>query len=197
MSKKKTLVAQVREHTAKALEEFKAAVLILEDLAKKHATLAEDLAKAEPANQQQKQETPAKKRRTAKTKTQDAPAEPAPQAPQAPSIPRHRQSASVRHTPHELTLNIGSFPVQQLAEDDAKDFLNNQMVFWYRPMQFPDPRRYRVQPHIESAKVVKRADKKFVRAPWTVNVTISIVGDDKKCDAWGTGVLSKNKGDQE
>lgn len=110
---------------------------------------------------------------------------------------RHRTPASVRLTPHEVTLNIGSQPVKELAEQDAKDLLNNPKVFWYRPMQFPDPRRYQVQPRIEGARVVKRNDPKFTRAPWTVSVTVALVGDDKRCDSWGVAAFNKNKADQE
>ena len=116
--------------------------------------------------------------------------------PTAPT-PHHRLPKSVRLTPHEITLNIGSQPVRELAENDAKDFLNNPKVFWYRPTQFPDPKRYGVQPHVEAVKVVQRADPKFTRAPWTVSLTVSLIGDDKKCDSWGRGVYDKNKGDQE
>ena len=109
----------------------------------------------------------------------------------------HRTPSSVRLTPHEITLNIGSFPVKELAENDAKDFLNNPKIFWYRGLQFPDPKRYSVQSRVETARVVKRSDPKFNRAPWTVSVTIALSGDDKKCDSWGTGVYTKNKADQE
>lgn len=111
--------------------------------------------------------------------------------------PRHRTPASVILTPHEITLNIGAHPVKELADDDAKDMLNNPKIFWYRPIQFPDPRRYQVQPHIEAVKVIKRTDPKFTRAPWTCSVTISLIGDDKRCDSYGVGVLSKNKSEQE
>lgn len=104
---------------------------------------------------------------------------------------------SVRKSPHEITLNIGSQPVRELAESDAKDLLNNPKVFWYRPIQFPDPKRYKVQPRVMTAKVVERKDPKFTRAPWTVSVTISATGDDKRCESWLSGVLSKNKSDQE
>lgn len=117
--------------------------------------------------------------------------------PERAPIPRHKTPASARLTPHEVTLNIGSHPVKELAENDAKDLLNNPKVFWYRPTQFPDPRRYQVQPRIEGARVIKRSDAKFSRAPWTVSVTIALIGDDKRCDSWGVGVLAKNKADQE
>jgi hypothetical protein len=54
-----------------------------------------------------------------------------------------------------------------------------------------------VQPHIEAVKVIKRKDPKFTRAPWTCSVTISLIGDDKRCDSYGVGVLAKNKSEQE
>ena len=85
---------------------------------------------------------------------------------------RRRTPASVRLTPHEVTLNVGSHPVKALADNDAKDFIGNPRVFWYRAMQFPDPRRYQVQPHIENVRVVKRADKRFENAPWTCRASI-------------------------
>jgi hypothetical protein len=107
------------------------------------------------------------------------------------------RGSSVRQSPHELTLNIGSQPVKELAEADAKDLLNNPKVFWYRPIQFPDPKRYQVQPRVIGAKVVERKDPKFTRAPWTVSVTVEALGDDKRCASWLTGVLNKNKADQE
>lgn len=115
----------------------------------------------------------------------------------APAKQVKKASASVRLTPHELTLNIGAQPVRELAEQDAKDLLNNPKVFWYRPIQFPDPKRYQVQPRIESARVVERKAAKFSRSPWTVSVTIAAIGDDKRCESWLTGVLAKNKGEQE
>lgn len=148
---------------------------------------------------------PVKRGKVAKQVKQDKPATP-PAAPAVPTVvatppatppARHRTPASVRLTPHEVTLNIGSQPVKELAEQDAKDLLNNPKVFWYRPMQFPDPRRYQVQPRIEGARVVKRNDPKFTRAPWTVNVTVALVGDDKRCDSWGVAAFNKNKADQE
>lgn len=107
------------------------------------------------------------------------------------------RGSSVSRAPHQITLNIGSQPVKELAEADAKDMLNNHKIFWYRPIQFPDPKRYQVQPRILSAKVVERRSPKFTRAPWTVSVTIEALGDDKKCESWLTGVLTKNKADQE
>lgn len=107
------------------------------------------------------------------------------------------RGSSVSRAPHQITLNIGSQPVKELAEADAKDMLNNHKIFWYRPIQFPDPKRYQVQPRILSAKVVERKDPKFTRAPWTVSVTIEALGDDKKCESWLTGVLTKNKAEQE
>lgn len=107
------------------------------------------------------------------------------------------RGSSVSRAPHQITLNIGSQPVKELAEADAKDMLNNHKIFWYRPIQFPDPKRYQVQPRILSAKVVERKSPKFTRAPWTVSVTIEALGDDKKCESWLTGVLTKNKADQE
>jgi hypothetical protein len=54
-----------------------------------------------------------------------------------------------------------------------------------------------VQPRIESARVVERKAAKFTRAPWTVSVTIAVIGDDKRCESWLSGVLAKNKGEQE
>ena len=107
------------------------------------------------------------------------------------------RGSSVRMAPHELTLNVGSQPVKELAEADAKDLLNNPKVFWYRPIQFPDPKRYQVQPRIISARPVERKGPKFTRAPWSVSVTIEARGDDKRCASWLTGVLNKNKADQE
>lgn len=107
------------------------------------------------------------------------------------------RGSSVRRAPHQITLNIGSQPVKELAEQDAKDFLNNHKVFWYQAIRFPDPKRYGVQPRILSAKVVERRNPKFTRAPWTVSVTVEALGDDKKCESWLTGVLTKNKADQE
>ena len=115
----------------------------------------------------------------------------------APEKQVKRTSASVRLTPHELTLNIGAQSVKELAAQDAKDLLNNPRVFWYRPIQFPDPRRYKVQPRIESVRVVERKAEKFAPAPWTVSVTIAAVGDDKRCESWLSGVLAKNRGEQE
>lgn len=107
------------------------------------------------------------------------------------------RASSGRMAPHELTLNIGSQPVKELAENDAKDLLANPKVFWYRPIQFPDPKRYHVQPRILSAKVVERKSPKFTRAPWTVSVTLEALGDDKRCANWLKAVLAKNKADQE
>lgn len=107
------------------------------------------------------------------------------------------RGSSVSRAPHQITLNIGSQPVKELAEQDAKDFLNNHKVFWYQAIRFPDPKRYGVQPRILSAKVVERRSPKFTRAPWTVSVTVEALGDDKKCESWLTGVLTKNKADQE
>lgn len=110
---------------------------------------------------------------------------------------RRRTPASVRLTPHEVTLNVGSHPVKALADNDAKDFIGNPRVFWYRAMQFPDPRRYQVQPHVENVRVVKRADKRFENAPWTCSVTVTLVGDTKRCENWGLAFYTKNKGEQE
>jgi len=107
------------------------------------------------------------------------------------------RGSSVSRAPHQLTLNVGSHPVKELAEQEAKDFLNNHKIFWYQPVRFPDPKRYGVQPRILSAKVVERKNPKFTRAPWTVSVTVEALGDDKKCESWLTGVLTKNKADQE
>lgn len=141
---------------------------------------------------------PKKKRtRRAKPKDEKPAEEPAEeQANTAPSV-RRRTPGSVRLTPREITLNIGGSPVKALAERDATEFLNNPMVFWNRPTQFPDPKRYGVQPRVEGARVIERTDPKFTRAPWTVSLTIHIEGDVKKAEAWGLGVYTKNKSDQE
>jgi hypothetical protein len=102
-----------------------------------------------------------------------------------------------RMGPHELTLNIGSQPVKELAENDSKDLLGNPKVFWYRPIQFPDPKRYHVQPRVLSARVVERKSPKFTRSPWTVSVTLEARGDAKRCANWLKAVHDKNKADQE
>jgi len=191
MSKNKPNTAQLaQEHLERALEEFKQATTLLKGLAHAYAMRLEAADAPAPAKKAPKPKAPAKPAKAEKPAAPEKPAE-------APAVTRHRTPASVRLTPHEITLNLGSFPVKALAEADAKDFLNNPSVFWYRATQFPDPRRYQVQPRVEGAKVVKRADPKFARAPWTVSVTIAVIGEDKKCDAWGTGVLSRNRGDQE
>ena len=147
-----------------------------------------------------KPQTPASKPTAKPAKPAAAPTKAEPTDEQASAQPAKqvkKTSASVRLTPHELTLNIGAQPVRELAEADAKDLLNNPKIFWYRPIQFPDPKRYQVQPRIESARVVERKAAKFTRAPWTVSVTIAAIGDDKRCESWLSGVLAKNRGEQE
>lgn len=155
---------------------------------------------AQPAKAPAKPQTPASKPTAKPAKPAAAPTKAEPTDEQASAQPAKqvkKASASVRLTSHELTLNIGAQPVRELAEADAKDLLNNPKIFWYRPIQFPDPKRYQVQPRIESARVVERKAAKFTRAPWTVSVTIAAIGDDKRCESWLSGVLAKNKGEQE
>jgi len=155
-----------------------------------------------------KKPAPAKKPATVQTAKQQLLAdiarksEPAPTDDQAGKAPDKKgddavRGSSVRMSAHEITLNIGAQPVKELAEQDAKEFLNNHKVFWYRPIQFPDPKRYSIQPRILSAKVVERKNPKFTRAPWTVSTTIEAQGDDKRCEAWLTSVLNKNRSEQE
>ena len=140
--------------------------------------------------------TQAKKLQPKRAEKQEAKkAEPAKLQP--PLTPHTRTPKSVRLTPHEITLNLGSFNVKALADRDAQEFLSHPNVFWYRGAMFPDPRRYGVQPSCEAARVVKRQDKKFANSPWTVSVTIHVDGDDRKCDSWGVGVYTRNKDDQE
>ena len=194
----------------KALDCFKAACEAMGELLALYAAKAGMQHEPEPQRQAKPAQRPAPGKSAAKpaekkpVKVAEKPAEPARSTiptvtatPERAPAPRHRTPASARLTPHEITLNLGSFPVKELAENDAKDLLNNPKVFWYRPMQFPDPKRYQVQPRIEGARVVQRTDPKFTRAPWTVSVTIALIGDDKRCDSWGVGVLAKNKADQE
>lgn len=119
-----------------------------------------------------------------------------PQRPQPPT-PHTRMPKSVRLTPHEITLNLGSFSVKALADRDAQELLTHPEVFLYRGSAFPDPRRYGVQPSCESARVVRRQDKRFGGAPWTVSTTIHVDGDDRKCDSWGVGVYTRNRDAQE
>lgn len=110
---------------------------------------------------------------------------------------RHtRLPASVRLTPHEIALNIGSFMTKELAQRDAAELLSFARAIWNRSTVFPSPSRYGVQPHVEAAQPVKRSDHKFT-APWTVNVTIAISGDDRKCASWGENVYARNRGEQE
>ena len=154
--------------------------------------LLDDIAKKSAPKQAPKPKAQAKKEPAEQAKP--AP-QPQPQAPQPQQV--KRASASVRLTPHELTLNIGAEPVKELAVQDAKEFLGNPKVFWYRQLQFPDPKRYGVQPRITSARVVERTNPKFTRAPWTVSVTIEARGDDKRCENWLAGVLNKNRSEQE
>lgn len=140
-----------------------------------------------------------KKASPAKTPVKKAPKAPAPKEPAevSPGAVKRRTPASVRLTPQEITLNVGSSAVKSLAEREAREFLNTPNVFWNRQAQFPDPKRYGVQPRVIHARAVERRDPKFTRAPWTVNLTIAIEGDTKKAESWGLGVYSKNKGDQE
>lgn len=114
-----------------------------------------------------------------------------------PPTPHTRMPASVRLTPHEITLNLGSFSVKALADRDAQELLTHPEVFLYRGSAFPDPRRYGVQPSCEAVRVVRRQDKRFGGAPWTVSTTIHVDGDDRKCDSWGVGVYTRNRADQE
>jgi hypothetical protein len=149
-----------------------------------------------PAPKKQVAKKPVQKPQPKQVKKQDdVKAEPA--KPQPPLTPHTRTPKSVRLTPHEITLNLGSFNVKALADRDAQEFLSHPNVFWYRGAMFPDPRRYGVQPSCESARVVKRQDKKFANSPWTVSVTVHVAGDDRKCDSWGVGVYTRNKDDQE
>ena len=112
-------------------------------------------------------------------------------------LPRHtRLPASVRLTPHEIALNLGSFMTRELAQRDATELLSFARAIWNRSTVFPSPSRYGVQPHVEAAQPVKRSEKKFP-SPWTVNVTIAIFGDDKKCAAWGENVYTRNRNEQE
>lgn len=201
---------QLVRSATEALRRATAAKRFAEELQSKHTEKPAKPA-AKPAQKRAAKQPAAKTVKTVKpvkpAKAAGKPAEPAEPAgstiptvtatPERAPIPRHKTPASARLTPHEVTLNIGSHPVKELAENDAKDLLNNPKVFWYRPTQFPDPRRYQVQPRIEGARVIKRSDAKFSRAPWTVSVTIALIGDDKRCDSWGVGVLAKNKADQE
>lgn len=145
-----------------------------------------DADKPEPEKRKTRQ------RKAAMPKKPEAKAEEA-----TPVVANRRTPKSVRLMPHEITMNFGAFPVKQLAENDAKDFLNNPNIFWYRPIQFPDPRRYQVQPRVEHVNVVKRESEKFSNAPWTCSVTIAIIGDDKRCKNWGEGVYTKNRANQE
>lgn len=201
---------EAQDNLDKALDCFKAACEAMSELLALHAAQAGMQQEPEPQKQVKPAQRPTPEKPTANpaqkkpVKVAKKPAESAGSTiptvtatPERAPVPRHRTPTSARLTPHEITLNIGSHAVKELAENDAKDLLNNPKVFWYRPMQFPDPRRYQVQPRVEGARVVKRSDAKFARAPWTVSVTIALIGDDKRCDSWGVGVLAKNKGDQE
>lgn len=104
---------------------------------------------------------------------------------------------SYRIEDHEVSLNLGGFPVRALAERDAKELLTHPKIFWYRQTMFPDPKAAKVQPTIVTATVSERSSAKFTRAPYTVFTVIRIDGDVKNCRAWAEGVVSKNKGDQE
>ena len=148
-----------------------------------------------PVPKKQQVKKPAQKSHPTQVKKQEDKDKPV--KPQPPLTPHTRTPKSVRLTPHEITLNLGSFNVKALADRDAQEFLSHPNVFWYRGAMFPDPRRYGVQPSCEAARVVKRQDKKFANSPWTVSVTIHVDGDDRKCDAWGVGVYTRNKDDQE
>ena len=180
----------------------KSAQKAFQDLADSRKKAAEAAKPGEPPKKSPKQpvaKKPVAKKQAEKPTTDDQAGKPGNAAVTgaAPAKQVKKTSASVRLTPHELTLNIGAQPVRELAEADAKDLLNNPKIFWYRPIQFPDPKRYQVQPRIESARVVERKAAKFTRAPWTVSVTIAAIGDDKRCESWLSGVLAKNKGEQE
>lgn len=105
--------------------------------------------------------------------------------------------ASVKLSDHEITLNLGGFPVRALAERDAKELLSHPKIFWYRQTMFPDPKAAKVQPTIMTATVSERNSPRFTRAPYTVRAVIHIDGDVAHCRAWAEGVVSRNKGDQE
>ena len=168
---------------------------------KKQAPKPEPVKKPEPKKPTKKPEPkkPTKKPEPKKPAKKPEPKKQTekPETKATPVTQQRRLPASVHIGAHEVSLNLGSFMVKELAEVDARDLLNNAAVFWYRPIQFPDPRRARVQPVVEAAKVVKREGAQFDRAPWTVHVTLGISGADKDCAAWAQGVYNKNKGDQE
>ena len=117
--------------------------------------------------------------------------------PAAVSPATGRLPGSVTLTAKELALNIGAYAVKELAEVDARDFLSNPRILFYRSVQFPAPERYRVNPHVEAAKVVKRTSGKFSEAPWTVHVTFGLSGAEEDCRRWGMGVYARNKAEQE
>ena len=197
---------EAQDNLDKALGCFKAACEAMGELLALYAAQAGMQQEPEKPAKPAKPEKPVQAAKAQKAAKQPAkkPAKPAaaPTDMQTGKEPEKKgddavRGSSVRMSPHELTLNIGSQPVKELAEADAKDLLSNPKVFWYRPVQFPDPKRYQVQPRILNARVVERKNPKFTRAPWTVSVTLEARGDDKRCASWLTGVLSKNKADQE
>lgn len=201
---------EAQDYLNKALDCFKAAreaVCELLTLYAEEAGTQQELAKPEKPAQAaktqkaakhpaKKQAAPAKATKAAKA-TKPAKTVAAPADTQTGREPEKKSDDTSRMGPHELTLNIGSQPVKELAENDAKDLLGNPKVFWYRPIQFPDPKRYHVQPRVLSAKVVARKSPKFTRSPWTVSVTLEARGDAKRCANWLKAVHDKNKADQE
>jgi hypothetical protein len=96
--------------------------------AKKQTVKAKPVANKTAAKQAKKAKKPA----ASDQKTPDTQAKQGEEKVQP--APRHRTPASVILTPHEVTLNIGAHPVKELADDDAKDLLNNPKIFWYRPI---------------------------------------------------------------
>ena len=141
---------------------------------------------------------PAKKPEPKKPAPKPEPKKPAKKPePAAVSPATGRLPGSVTLTPKELALNIGAYAVKELAEVDARDFLSNPRILFYRSVQFPAPERYRVNPHVEAAKVVKRTSGKFSEAPWTVHVTFGLSGAEEDCRRWGMGVYARNKAEQE
>lgn len=183
----------VRDAIARITKAVHAAVEELDALAKLQAAPAKGTRrqKAAPSAKPAKPARSARPARSAKPANAATPAKPltdAQLASKAKKVPR-RTPDGVFVSDAELTVFAGAYAMKAVAEREAQEFLNTD-VLRNRTSVFPDFRRYKILPTVVSARVVNTPSD--VARQWRLLVTVDMAGGTKEARlAWAGDVVGR------
>lgn len=180
----------VRDAIARITKAVHTAVEELDALARLQAVPAKSTRrqKAAPSAKPARSARPARSSKPANAAIPAKPLTDAQIASKAKKVPR-RTPDGVFVSDAELTVFAGAYAMKAVAEREAQEFLNTD-VLRNRTSVFPDFRRYKILPTVVSARVVNTPSD--VARQWRLLVTVDMAGGTKEARlAWAGDVVGR------